>query len=95
MNLVATSNFRNNVQDTLMVEDALHETFVHKGARLSLGGNLPFEKLSAADKRIIAELNRAGRIVDVSQTEQVKAIDAEVAAERKSTRTEAVIPVRK
>jgi hypothetical protein len=82
MKLVATSDFRNNNPDRIKLDDAQHDLHVHKGARLSIGDELPFEKLPAADKKLVVELNAAGRIVAEDQTEKVKQIDAEVKAEK-------------
>lgn len=87
MKLVATSDFRNTHTDKIDVgDDKIADSHVHKGARFSIGGDVPLEKLSGADKRLVAELNAAGRIVYADQTEKVKAIDAEVAAETKKVK---------
>lgn len=84
MKLVATSDFRNPDVETIDVgADKVHDLHISKGDRFEIGGELPFEKLSAEKKKLIVELNAAGRIVEASQTEKVKAIDAEVAAEKK------------
>lgn len=84
MKLVATSDFRNTDPDNIKVEDELHEKHVHKGARLTIGDELPLDKLSAAQKRIVAHLNAGGRVVEESQKEAVAEIDKEVAAEAKA-----------
>ena len=82
MNLVATSSFRNHAPDKIKVEGAIHPLHIHKGARFSVGGNAPLEKLNADEKRIVVELNIAGRIVEESQAALVAKIDAEVEQER-------------
>ena len=83
MKLVATSDFRNpNVEKIDVGGDKIHDLHIHKGARFDIGGDLPFEKLSAADKKLVVELNAAGRIVAEDQTEKVRQIDAEVKAEK-------------
>ena len=62
----------------------MNEKHVHKGARFTIGGDTPFEKLSAADKRLVGELNNAGRIVDAdSQKDLVARIDKEVSDAKK------------
>ena len=85
MNLVAATDFRNprpvsqGGSQGIEIENALHELHIHKGARFNIGGDLPLDKMSAADKRLVAELNAAGRIVDEDhQPELVKQIDEEV-----------------
>ena len=84
MKLVCASDFRNIAPDKIQIEDALHELHVHKGARFEIGGAAPFDKLQASDKRLVVELNSAGRIVSEDQTEAVKKIDAEVAQAEKA-----------
>lgn len=79
MKLVAASDFRNTAN--LEIEDALHPAHVHKGARFTIGAELPVEKLNAGDKRLLAELNAAGRVVEASNTKAVEQIDAEVKTE--------------
>lgn len=87
MKLVATSDFRISDPSAIEVEsESLHENHVHKGARFSIGGDLPFEKLPANAKKLVVELNVSGRIVSTDQTEKVKAIDAEVAQEAKAAK---------
>lgn len=81
MKLVAVSAFRNTNPGRIKVEGALHANHVHKGARLSIGGDLPLEKLSQEDRDLVVLLNIANRIVEPSQTEAVAAIDAEAKAE--------------
>lgn len=82
MKLVATSDFRNpNVEKIDVGANKIHDLHIHKGARFSIGGDLPFEKLSAADKKLVVELNVAGRIVEESQKEKAKQIDDEVKAD--------------
>jgi hypothetical protein len=76
--LVATSNFRNTAPDKINVADKVNDLHVHKGARFSIGGDLPLEKLTADEKKLAVELNCAGRIVEVSQVELVAKIDEEV-----------------
>ena len=84
MKLIATSDFRNPDPLILEAEDSLlHESHIHKGCRFSIGGNLPFEKLSASQKKLIVELNVAGRIIEESQKELAARIDAEVELEEK------------
>ena len=80
MKLVATSDFRNPAPDKISVAGALHPLHVHKGARFSIGGDVPFEKLVSDEKKLVVELNNAGRIVEPSQIELVAKIDAEIAA---------------
>lgn len=84
MKLVCASEFRNIAPDKIQVEDALHDLHVHKGARFDIGGAAPFDKLTAGDKKLVVELNAAGRIVSEDQTEAVKKIDAEVAQAKKA-----------
>lgn len=82
MKLVATSDFRNPNPEKIDVgDDKIHDLHIHKGARFSIGGDAPFEKLSANDKKLVVELNASGRIVSEDQTEKVKQIDAEVKAD--------------
>ena len=96
MNLVATSDFRNPDPETIdLGADAKHKLHVHKGARFAIGGDLPIEKLSASQKKLVAELNAAGRIVDEGQKEAVKAIDAEVAADAKKAAAEVAATAKK
>jgi hypothetical protein len=83
MKLVATSDFRNPRPSSIDHDERQHESHIHKGARFDIGGDLPLEKLSVDDKKLISLLNSAGRIVEASQTDKVKAIDAEVAQENK------------
>ena len=64
MNLVATSDFRNQWTDKIEIEDTPHELHIPKGSRFSIGGGLPFEKLSQVEKQIVTLLNSAGRILD-------------------------------
>ncbi len=81
MKLVATSDFRNQAPDKISVAGALHPQHIHKGARFSIGDEKPLEKLTPEEKRLVVELNCAGRIVEPSQVELVAKIDAEVATE--------------
>ena len=86
MKLVAASNFRNTVPAKIEIEGALHPLHVHKGARFTIGGDMPFEKLTASDRQLVAGLNIAGRIVDAdSQPDKVRQIDREVADAAKVT----------
>ena len=78
MKLVCASDFRNTTPDRIEIDDAVNAKHVHKGARFTIGGDAPLEKLSAADKRLVGELNNAGRIVDESQKDLVARIDEEV-----------------
>jgi hypothetical protein len=81
---VAASDFRNpDVEKIDVGADKIHDLHVHKGARFEIGGGLPFEKMTAADKRLVSELNAAGRIVYDEQKELVARIDAEVEADKK------------
>jgi len=90
MKLVATSDFRNPDVNAIDVgSDKIADLHVHKGARFDIGGDLPFEKLNASQKKLVVELNAAGRIVEESQKEKVAAIDKEVAAEKAKTETKA------
>ena len=85
MNLVATSDFRNTNPDLIEVDGALHANHIHKGARLTIGGEAKIDKLTAAQKRVVAALNAAGRVVDEDeQPAKVKEIDAEIAADKAS-----------
>ena len=84
MKLVATSDFKNTHPDKIEVDNALHPAHVHKGARFSIGGDLPIEKLAASDKMLVGQLNNSGRIVYETQTEAVKKIDEEVARAEES-----------
>jgi hypothetical protein len=77
MKFVSTANFRGS--PLIKCEKQIHPLHVHKGARFSIGGDLPMEKLTPAEQKFVAELNIAGRIVEVSQVELVAKIDAEVA----------------
>lgn len=89
MKLIATSDFRNPDPEGIDVgNDKVHDLHIHKGARFAIGGDKPFEQLSARDKRIVTELNAAGRIVEVSQKESVALIDSEVAADNKKEQKE-------
>ena len=82
MKLVATSNFRAPTGVEIMFEkNSPHPLHVGKGARFSIGGDTPLEKLPHKEQRIIAELNRSGRIVNAENVDAVAAIDAELAAE--------------
>jgi hypothetical protein len=81
MKFVSTSAFLNTAPEKIIVAGALHPRHVHKGARLSIGGDLPLEKLAPTEQRLVAELNIAGRIVEESQVETVAKIDAEVKAD--------------
>ena len=81
MQLIAASDFRNTAPDKIEVESGVkHSEHVHKGARFSIGGNLPFEKLTASDKKLVVELNASGRIISVEQKELAKRVDSEVAS---------------
>lgn len=83
MNLIATSDFRN--PDLQLIEadsELINPLHIHKGARFSIGESKPFDKLNAAQKRLIVELNAAGRIVEDTQKELVARIDAEVKQEK-------------
>jgi len=89
MNLVATSNFRNTSPEVIDVTDPLHPNHIHKGARIQIGGDKLIDQLTAGQKRLVAELNAAGRIVDADkQKDDVKRIDAEVIAEKKQADAE-------
>jgi hypothetical protein len=77
MRLVATGNFRGS--PLIKCEKQINPLHVHQGARFSIGGDLPLDKLKPEEQRFVAELNIAGRIVEVSQVELVAKIDAEVA----------------
>ena len=83
MKLIATSGFRNTAPEKIKVADKINDLHVHKGARFDIGGETPFEKLAPDEKRLVVELNIAGRIIEPSQVELVAKIDAEVAAERR------------
>ena len=91
MKLVATSDFRNPDVEAIDVgADKIADLHIHKGARFAIGNDLPFEKLNASQKKLVVELNAAGRIIEESQKEKVAAIDKEVAAEKaKATETKA------
>jgi len=78
MKLVAASDFRNTSPDRIEIDNHLHVQHVHKGARFTIGGDAPFDKLPAQDKKLVVELNSAGRIVEESQKEAVAKIDEEV-----------------
>jgi len=82
MNLVATSDFRNQWLDKIQIDDAQHDLHVHKGARFSIGKpELPFDKLTQAEKQIVVALNNSGRILDAdAQKDKVAIIDKEIAA---------------
>ena len=82
MKFVSASSFRNTHHDLIKVTDPLNGNHVHKGARFAVGGNLPLEDLSEREKELVAILNRTGRIVAASQTEDVAKIDAEVKGEK-------------
>ena len=84
MKLVATSSFRNTAPAKIIVADQIAPLHVHKGARLEIGGDAPFEKLTPDDKKLVTELNIAGRIVEAERTEIVAKIDAEVVAAARS-----------
>ena len=91
MKLIATSDFRNPDPENIDHANRIHELHIHKGARFQIGGDLPFEKLPASQKRLVTELNVAGRIIGEDQTEKAKAIDAEVAAEEAATKRRAEV----
>ena len=61
MKLVATSDFRNQAPEKISVAGALHPLHIHKGARFSIGGDSPLEKLTPEEKRLVVELRRAHR----------------------------------
>lgn len=83
MKLVAASDFRNpDVESIDVGADKIADLHIHKGARFEIGGELPFEKLNASQKKLVVELNAAGRIVEESQKEKVAAIDKEIAADK-------------
>lgn len=81
MNLVATSDFRNQWTDKIEIADTPHELHIPKGSRFSIGGDLPLEKLSQGDRQIVTLLNSSGRILDAdNQKDKVAIIDKEIAA---------------
>ena len=81
---IATSNFANNMG--LELESPIHPGHVHKGAFFSVGDKTPLDKLVGRDLRLVAELNRVGRIADANNAEHVQKIQAEVKAETESFR---------
>ncbi len=82
MKLISTSSFRAPVGVEIVFEKkSVHPLHVGKGARFSIGGETPLEKLDVKTQRVIAELNISGRIVDASNTDAIALIDAELAAE--------------
>lgn len=83
MKLVATSDFQNPRPATIDHADREHDLFIHKGARFSIGEDAPFEKLAPEDKKLVALLNSAGRIVAEEDKDKVALIDKEVTAEKK------------
>lgn len=83
MKLVATSDFKNPRPDTIDHAEREHDLFIHKGARFSIGDDLPFEKLNGDDKKLVTLLNSAGRIVAEDDKEKVAMIDKEAGMEKK------------
>ena len=76
MKLIATSDFRNTHKFNIPgAADPMH---VHKGAIFEV------DETDPAKAQVLAQLNGAGRIVDVdNQPAAVKKIQAEVEAEKK------------
>ena len=99
MRFIVQSAFRNSNELEVLNQDgtkadAVNEKHVHKGAFISIGvdrdgRDLPLEKMAEKDRRLIAELNLARRIVEASNTEAVKVILAEVAAEKREAEAQA------
>lgn len=85
MKLVATSDFRNPDPETIDIgNDRVHDFHISKGARFQIGQpDQPFEKLTGPQKKLVVELNAAGRIVEESQKDKVAQIDKEVADEKR------------
>lgn len=80
MKLVATANFLHTNSEIKLAFDKPQKNPRHvaKGARFSIGGDLPFEKLSPRESIYVTLLNREGRILSPEQTELVARVDAEV-----------------
>lgn len=77
MNLIALRDFRNPDKQQIKVKDALHPDHIHKGSRFEL------DERAKNNDRLILELNAAGCIGDANNEQTCKAIDAEVANEKK------------
>ena len=98
---IATSFFKNTFGAD--IENATHADVIHKGAIFSIGvdargEDIPLDKMGKDDKNIakrfgkewalIANLNLCGRIADATNKDVVAKIQAEVAAEAATRKSE-------
>lgn len=83
MKLIALKDFRNVPALSLEIKDALHPLHVHKGATFELGKGDTLKDCSKPDQELLAHLNLAGCIGDANDEAVVKAVKAEVAADKK------------
>jgi hypothetical protein len=81
MKLIALKNFTNNCE--LEIPAAKHPRFVHKGARFSIGGDAPVDKISSkADKALIGQLAAASCAGDAGDPKTVKRVEDEIAEDK-------------
>lgn len=87
MKLIALRNFR-NTQNLDLDEDGkfdpIHESHVHKGAVLSIGGNKEFKDLSKTQQSIVFQLNAANCVGNANDKDVVARVKAEVDEDAKA-----------
>lgn len=83
MKLIALKDFANNSQ--LEIESAVHERHIHKGAvfNIGTGKDLKDKSLLAHERTTIAQLIVSGCVGDANDTKVVKAVNEEVAMDKK------------
>ncbi len=83
MKLIALRDFRNPNPKLIKPTDAIHEDHIHKGARFEIDEN------AKGNDELIAQLNAANAIGDADDEKTCRAIDKEVALEKKKAAADA------
>lgn len=84
MKLIATKDFsRVPALDFIDLPDRIHENHIHKGATFDVGKAAKFTDLNKTDQQLVAGLVHAGCVGDASDEKVVKAVQAEIAADKK------------
>ena len=89
MQLIAKRAFKNPGRK-LSIKDALHPDHVHKGATFSIGTEKEVKNLNGDDQKMVLLLNVADCLGDATDEKIVRAVQAEVAAEKKAEAAQAV-----
>jgi hypothetical protein len=87
MKLIALKDFANNSQ--FEISSPLHDRLVHKGATFEIGTGKVLKDLTKADQFLVAQLTVSGCVGDATDSKVVKAVQDDVAADKKREETAA------